>query len=71
MKYFFQFLSFLPALAVGMSSVILFMLCYSYKWMIVPCIFNVIGCVYLMDNTGNIYDNILQLFRRLKDEKQS
>lgn len=65
MKTIIKILSFLPAIAVGLSSIILFMLSMDYIWMVILSILDMIGFIYLLDNKSYIERNLYRLFRIL------
>ena len=66
MKYVINFIACLPALAIGISLFIMFMLSFDYTWLIIPCIFQSLGLIFLADNTKNISMNLYKLFLILK-----
>lgn len=70
MKYIFTILAFIPALSVGISSVILFFLSEEYIWLMIPSVFNLIGFTYLLDNTENIERNMKELFKLLAQKEE-
>jgi hypothetical protein len=58
MKYIIRFISYLPALGVGISSVLEFAMAFDYKWLLMLSICNIIAFIYLLENTENIAANL-------------
>lgn len=68
MKYFLRFVACLPALGVGLSAILCFIVAFDYKWAILLCITNIIGFIYLLDNIENITRNLINMLRALCDK---
>ena len=65
MKKIIRFLSYIPGIAVGVSSLMLLTYTpYSIVWVLLA-IFNALGCLYLLDNTNNIAKNLIDVWHIL------
>lgn len=65
MKYCIRIIAILPALTIGIISIILFVLAFDYKWLIVPCITNSIGFVMLLDKYEESVKDLINLIKIL------
>lgn len=67
MKHIITLLSLTPSLGVGFSVVLLFLYSLDYPLLIFPMLFNAVAFVYLLDNSGNVAQNIYSAYSHLKD----
>ena len=65
MKKIIHFLSYIPGLTVGVSSLMLLTYTpYSMIWVLLA-IFNALGCLYLLDNSHNIAKSLTDVWHIL------
>jgi hypothetical protein len=70
MRYIARFIACLLAMAVGMSAILFFVAAFDYKWLIPLCIFDIIGFIYLLDNTENIADNLIKFIDKMRKDSR-
>ena len=66
MKIIINIIAALPALASAIALFIMFAMSFDYTWLIIPCIFQSIGTLFLADNIRNISLNIYKIIALLK-----
>lgn len=66
MKIIINIIAALPALASAISLFIMFAMSFNCMWLIIPCMFQVIGTIFLADNIKNISLNIYKIMVLLK-----
>lgn len=65
MKYFFRLLAVMPALCVGIQTVLLFVIAMDYHWCILPCFFSLLATIILLDNVDNIADSLKSIAKNM------
>lgn len=65
MKYFFRLLAVMPALCVGIQTVLLFVVSLDYHWCIILCLFSLLATIILLDNVENIANNLEKIVKNV------
>ena len=74
MKYFLRFIAAIPALCVGISSMIMFFFMLEHKLLLIPLIGCIFGFIYLLDKVEDMADefadDIYSLIGKHHDSKK-